>query len=60
MDSRLIHLWFAPEGVKAIRVDCGSMVGWWPFFRPYLDLKVNALNRNRTDYFIGNWEAVPV
>lgn len=55
------HIWFSPEDSKTkkrqppIRIDCGAMVGWVPFFLPYIEKKVAALNHgNKTDYYIGD------
>lgn len=56
-----LHIWYSPEDSKSkkrqppVRVDCGSMIGWWPFFRPYIELKVIALNHmKKNDYYVGD------
>jgi hypothetical protein len=55
-----LHLWRTIENDQPMRVDCGAMIGWWPFFKPYLELKVAALNHASESYYIGNAKGEPI
>ena len=48
-----LHLWFRlDDKIPPKRMDCGAMVGWDEFFRPYLEQKLTALNTpNRTGHY---------
>jgi hypothetical protein len=63
------HLWYKPAltdkngnpiDVTPIRRDLGVVVGWDPFFLPYLRNKVDILNHGGTTWYIGDSEGNPV
>lgn len=61
------HIWYSPEDSKTkkrqppIRVDCGSMIGWWPVYRPYVELKLTKFTGSKNnDYYIGDATGNPL
>lgn len=55
-----LHLWRLVEDGPPMRVDCGAMIGWWPFYRPYLELKIEVLNHGSKSYYIGDAKGNPI